>query len=1142
MSQKQIRGVKGPAASKENDAAEAPKVRPRRKSRKSEEAQATGQELMRVIGIGASAGGLEALERFFDSTPSDGGAAFVLVQHLSPNFRSMMDELLGRHSRLKFVHVEDGIALEPDTVYLNPPRINLLLEDNRLRFVEIHVGDQPNYPIDKFFESLAVSRGKDAIGVILSGTGSDGARGSNTIIRNGGMVFVQEPSTAKFESMPRSAIDKCQVTGVAAPEVLPLLIQAALNGAPPPPEALEAKLDPDPERGILRLLEKHYGANFGYYKSGMVKRRLNRRAALAGLQDLSQYIEMLLKNPRELERLYCDLLIGVTAFLRDPEAFRSFSLQVVSQLVRRMAAGHQVRIWVPGCASGEEAYSIAILFCEECRKQQAPIDLKIFATDLHHGSLEVASRGVYSDKALAELPGDLRSRYFDELDGRYRAKEILRNLLLFSQHNIIKDPPFSRLDAISCRNLLIYLDDVAQEKVLHLFHFALVRDGYLFLGPSETLGELGPEFETLDNHWRIYRKLRNVALEGSTRLLSNSTASAGTAGPPVISRALLDTPGTALQTTSRPARALRNQRQLLLETYDLILQRYAPPGLLINASGEIVHIFGEITKFLRLKPGAFSGRLADALVEPLVATVDACIDAARRSQASGLIREVAFEFEQGERASVTVKAESMRDARVGGDFVLLTFDEVKPAPSRTLKSRPETTLQLTEKKALRDRVHSLESELRFTEESLQTMIEELETSNEELQSTNEELMSANQELQSTNEELHAVNEELYSVSTEHRRKIDELVEITNDMNNLLRCTDIGTIFLDANRCVRRFTPPALRAFELLEQDIGRPIQQVPMRFPSKHLFEDVAHVEKSGEIIERIFKIDGRDMLMRIFPFKVGERTVGTVLTFVDISKINQAAERTLDARNKELAQANESLEQFNYIVSHDLRAPLRTILNSARWIEEDLGESATEEVRGHCQRLITYANRLSDMLTDLMNYSKVANGYEMIETIDFAIMLRAIVEMVDSDGRLSVICEKPPLPFLGRKTPLQLVFRNLLENAVKYSDQTLVKVEITVEDLGSAYRFSVKDDGPGIPERYHQRIFLPFRKLEHADNKPGTGMGLALVKKAVEDNGGQTNVVSNPHERGTTFVFTWAKILLHSGHQLDEEPVLNPD
>ena len=282
-------------------------------------------------------------------------------------------------------------------------------------------------------------------------------------------------------------------------------------------------------------------------------------------------------------------------------------------------------------------------------------------------------------------------------------------------------------------------------------------------------------------------------------------------------------------------------------------------------------------------------------------------------------------------------------------------------------------------------------------------------------------------------------------------------------------------------------------------------------------------------------------MLMRIFPFKVGERTVGTVLTFVDISKINQAAERTLDARNKELAKANESLEQFNYIVSHDLRAPLRTILNSARWIEEDLGESATEEVQGHCQRLITYANRLSDMLTDLMNYSKVANGYEMIETIDFAVMLRAIVEMVDGDGRLSVTCEAPP-PFLGRKTPLQLVFRNLLENAVKYSDQALVKVDITVEDLGSAYKFSVKDDGPGIPERYHQRIFLPFRKLEHADNKPGTGMGLALVKKAVEDNGGQTNVVSNPHERGTTFVFTWSKILLHSGHQLDEEAVPNAD
>jgi two-component system, chemotaxis family, CheB/CheR fusion protein len=1067
--------------------------------------------VVRIVGIGASAGGLEALERFFDAMPVDSGLAFAIVQHLSPDFRSMMDELLARHSRLKIRHAVEGTEVEANTVYLNPPRQNLIIENGRLYLQQPDARDTPDHPIDAFFHSLASDRQEQAIGVILSGTGSDGTKGAKSIRDAGGIVLVQEPGSAKFENMPRSAIDKGVASGIAVPEELPVLIGRVLRGEQLDNETVDRD-SAEPEIDILRLLEKRFGANFSYYKKSMVARRFNRRSALNGLQDLSHYVTMLRGDPAELDRLYADLLIGVTAFFRDNPAFDTLDKLIVPQIAGQMSKTRQIRVWIPGCASGEEAYTIAILFSEYARTQDLPLNVKIFATDLHNGSLEKAGAGIYDAKSLSEMSPEIRDRYFDEVGSAYQAKTSLRRLIVFSPQNLIKDPPFTKLDLISCRNLLTYLDDVAQRKVVGLFHFALNHGGFLFLGPSETVADLADEFEVLDARWRMFRKIRDMPLAGSNRMLPSIPLVEVGGGP------LIRTSTRSYNTTARVG--ARTDRRYLLQAYDAVLAKFAPPSLLVSRTGELVHVFGDAQRFLQLRTGPFSTRIVDVVIEPLKLAVSACVDSMRVPHAVPVVREISFRNDRGAQVAVQVQATMLAEAGAEADYVLVTLTE-RVRENTAVTSRRVQVVdrveRVEERVALQGRLDELERNLHFTEESLQTTIEELETSNGELQSTNEEL-------QSTNEELHAVNEELYSVSAEHRRKIDELTALTNDMDHLQRCTDVGTIFLDQELRVRRFTPAAARAFDLLERDVGRPIEHITARFAYPELADDVAKVASTNEVIEHTVDVDDLHLLLRIFPFQVGDRTRGIVISLMDVSRLKQA-ERSLGARNQELARLNASLEQFTYIVSHDLRAPLRTILNSAKWIEEDLGESANEDVRQHCHRLMSYSKRLTDMLTDLMEYSRLGHGDTTVEIIDPVAMLAIARQTLDGDDRLDLKWEHTVKPFAGPRAPLVLVFQNLLDNALKYTEKPRVSVIVDAVDQGTHIAFTFADDGPGIPKRHHDKIFLPFRKLEHVTDQPGTGMGLALVKKAIEDNGGAVEVISCPEERpGTAFRFTWAK------------------
>jgi two-component system, chemotaxis family, CheB/CheR fusion protein len=570
--------------------------------------------------------------------------------------------------------------------------------------------------------------------------------------------------------------------------------------------------------------------------------------------------------------------------------------------------------------------------------------------------------------------------------------------------------------------------------------------------------------------------------------------------------------------------APRSDRRLLLRAYDAVLERHAPPSLLVTRSGELLHVFGDGQKYLRLRPGLFSSRLVDVVIEPLKLAITACIDLNKAALAVPLTREVSYQDANGEDVELQIRTETLGDDGQDGEHLLIVLQA--KAVLATSRSRPTEPIERFEEHAAQQqRIDELERNLTFTEESLQTTIEELETSNEELQSTNEELMSANEELQSSNEELHAVNEELYSVSSEHQRKIDELIELTHDMDHLFRSSDVGTIFLDQDLKIRRYTPAVAMAFNLLERDIGRPIEHITARFSYPELKRDVLHVISTGAVVDHTVGFDNTTLMMRIFPYQISDRTRGIVMTLVDVSRLKQA-ERALELRNHELARLNASLEQFTYIVSHDLRAPLRTILNSAKWIEEDLEGNASEEIRGHCSRLMTYTNRLTEMLDDLMRYSRLEEGGQTAELIDVRELVASIVETIDPEQRLHIEWRGDFRPFRSSRSPLRQVFQNLLDNALKYSNLPKTHVFIGIEDLGSQYRFLVTDNGPGIQPRHHEKIFLPFRKLEHKDDKPGTGMGLALVKKAIEDNNGHIDVISDPDERpGTTFRFTWPKL-----------------
>ncbi len=832
-----------------------------------------------VVGIGASAGGLEALERFFDNVPRDSGMAFVVVQHLSPDFKSVMGELLARHTELAIKLVEDGMPIEPGHVYLIPPKKEMIISGGRLLLSERDRQYELTLPIDVFFRSLAQDCGARAVAIVLSGGGSDGSRGIRDVREAGGLVIVQDAS-AQFDGMPRTAIDAGVAHYVLAPESMPSTILEHVKqqrahddarGERRAPTAAQPTLD-----AVYRMLEKQFGIDFTHYKPSTITRRIERRVQLARADDLGNYVKHLKENREELDVLYRDLLIGVTRFFRNEEAFEVLSQRVLPELLAQLPRGAPIRIWIAGCATGEEVYSLAVVLHEVMgRVGERPV--KIFASDVHRGSLEIAARGIYSEDAVRNVSRERLDRYFSHVGPTYQVVPELRQQIVFAPHNVIRDAPFTRIDLITCRNLLIYLQPAAQHKALSLFHFALNRGGVLFLGPSESTGPLANDFETVHRHWRIFRKHSDARIPVEARFQPSKLPEAHLAAQ-----------------MAQGAPVARYSLTQLLGTYDQVLDAFMPPGLLVNEHGEMMHVFAGASRFLKPRDGRQGLDVLDAVDTELKLVLAPGLKRALRETQPIAFKGVRLTAD-GVEGDYRVVIRKFGGRPAAAPHFVITFE-----PDAALESRhaAAAATEIDHAQVPRDQLKAIEDEQSSTKASQQATIEELETSNEELQAANEELLTSNEELQSTNEELQSVNEELYTVNAEYQKKIAELTELTNDMDNLLSSTDIGTIFLDADLRIRRFTPKSADTFRLLPQDIGRSIETFTHSIDHPELFADLKTVRETGQPIEReLAHSDGASVLLRILPYRAKGSVAGVVVTLIDVSGMKAAEDALFHER-----------------------------------------------------------------------------------------------------------------------------------------------------------------------------------------------------------------------------------------------------
>lgn len=828
-----------------------------------------------IVGIGASAGGLQSLEQFFDAMPSDCGMGFIVVQHLSPDFKSVLVELLARHTAMTVMSAEDDMQVLPDHVYLLPPKKDVEIENGRLRVEDRPENEPVNLLIDRLFRSLAADQGPRCAAVVLSGTGSDGSRSLEDVDAHDGLILAQDPDSASFDGMPHSAIGTGLVDLVCTPDRMPAaLLDHAEESLRHASYARRSQYESGPRSAfpaIFDALNATFGIDFGFYKPTTITRRIERRMQMLEIEDIGQYSQRVLEDDKELDALYHDLLIGVTHFFRDPEAYRALEGDVLDRLVEE-SPELDVRAWVCGCATGEEAYSLAMILNEALERAGSSKHLKVFATDVHGGSLEFASAGVYPAKAIADVPPAILAKYFVEQDGSYRVANSLRQQVVFSSHNVLNDPPFTRIDLVSCRNLLIYFEAQAQKMALSMLHFALRRGGVLFLGSSETLGPMENVFQPIDPKHRLWTKRSEQPVESSPRFHLGGPSMRPTPRP--------------LQ--DRPDRTLREAS--LLRAYDAVLEKVMPPSLLIDESRTLVHAFGDAGRYFGLVTGRPSYDLLQLVHDDLRVALSMGLQKAQRERKRVVFERIEVKV-QGVTESVDLSVDPIDRVHEDGPLYLITFEARDDSPEQRLDVEVISKMNIDDR--VRERMTMLETELDETKRNLHAMVEQLETSNEELQATNEEMMASNEELQSTNEELHSVNEELYTVNAEYEQKNTELQRLASDMDNLFRSTDIGTVFVDRELRIREFTPAIAKTLRLLPQDKGRPIDHIAHTIEGDIALSDELHevIASGGKLEREVRTREGNWLLQRILPYLDGDNRVdGAVVTYVDIDHLKRAS------------------------------------------------------------------------------------------------------------------------------------------------------------------------------------------------------------------------------------------------------------
>jgi two-component system, chemotaxis family, CheB/CheR fusion protein len=916
-----------------------------------------------IVGIGASAGGLEAMEEFFRHTPPSSGMAFVVVSHQHAGHVSLLPSLLSKCTEMPVVEATDGMEVEINCVYLAPGGTNLAILHGTLHLMEPPSQERVPLPIDYFFRSLAEDRKDRTVGIILSGTGTDGTLGLRAIKVESGLTIAQEPQSAKYQGMACSAI-AARVVDVVKPAGQmsePLLAYARSLAKPALP--LHERDASAVLHKIFILLRDRTGNDFSLYKESTTQRRIERRMNVHQIESLKQYLRFMLANPHELDALFQELLIGVTSFFRDPQAFEAIEQNVLPALVEGKPEGATLRLWVAGCSTGEEAYSLAILFREYLVQKKLRLTVQIFASGVDSRAIDQARAGFYPAGIAEDLTPARLQRFFTKEDSSYRVKKEIRDLVVFAVHNILTDAPFTKLDLLSCRNLLIYLDVMAQHKVLPLFHYALKPNGILFLGTSETVGEFAQLFTGIDRKWKLFRGTAEPGLFPRHERFPHGLMK-GTADTRAENMASLP--------TTRPAPISDLIQQLLVS-------RYAPSAVAVNRQGEVVYIHGHTGSYLEPAPGPPTGQLVEMAREGLQHDLATALHQAASRKNEVVRRGLPVKTSGGAiLVNLTVKRIVEPEALQG--LFLVTFETVraeKTAARTGAPARVAAPLKKGESRILQ--------ELKVAKQRLQRMIEERQTSHEQQKSTNEELQSTNEELQSTNEELEtakeemqSLNEELVTVNSELEGKLDALTDANDDLQNLLNSTEIATIFLDNALRIKRFTLEAKRVSCLSAVDVGRPLSDIVSKLTHDRLMEDAQDVLQTFIVKEQEVQVaDGSWFFMRILPYRTTKNTIdGLVLTFQDITKMKEA-EQVIEAEGGVAASIVETVRQPLLVLDDQLRVVsanqsfYRTFQVTPREVEQQLlyhlcnGAWSVPDLRSLLEEILPKHNSFQDFIVD---------------------------------------------------------------------------------------------------------------------------------------------------------------------------------
>jgi len=824
-----------------------------------------------IVCIGASAGGLEALEQFLSNVPGNSGMAYIVIQHLDPTQKGMLPELLQRISKIDVFQVIDRMVVNPNCVYVIPPNKSMSILRGVLHLFDPLEIRGRRLPIDFFLSALAVDRHERAVGVILSGMGSDGSIGLRSIKENNGIVMVQDPSTAKFDSMPRNAIDSVVVDIVASANELPEKLFAKLKNVHFVKSELEIK-DHSALEKIIILLRSQTGNDFSLYKKNTVYRRIERRMSIHKIDKIASYVYFLQQNPKEVEILFKELLIGVTNFFRDSIVWDKLKETVIPDIIAKMQADSSLRAWIPGCSTGEEAYSLAIVFKEalENINPHRGFSLQIYATDLDNDAIETARKGLFPASISADVSPTRLNRFFYSTDEGYRIKTEIREMIIFAQHNLIMHPPFTKIDILSCRNLLIYLDAELQRKIFGLFYYSLNYEGVMVLGSSETLGIQNQLFTSVDAKLKIYKRIDTTLKPDLLDFPSSFSRSKPTK--------------IEIQMPEKSSQNIENLADQLL------LQHFSPPGVLVTEKGDIVYISGRTGKYLEPAVGKANMNIFAMLREGLRNEFPGAFRKAIQTKQTVVLHNLKVGT-NGSSQVLNINIQWIDKPEPLNGMIMIIFTDVqeiadmKPGAKKEKKT-PSNTKHLE----LEEELQRSREEVQSTHEEMQTSQEELKSTNEELQSTNEELQSTNEELTSSKEEMQSLNEELQTVNAELQLKVDEFSRVNNDMKNLLNSTDIATLFLDKELNIRRFTNEATKIFKLIKSDIGRPFtdQASDLIFPE--LVSDAGEVLRTLTFIKKqIPAKDGRWFSVRIMPYRTfDDRIDGLVITFFNISDHKQ--------------------------------------------------------------------------------------------------------------------------------------------------------------------------------------------------------------------------------------------------------------